>query len=223
MTMRSLALYGIIGQQAELLSYYASMYADNPEGKCIIANNIVHQDDMLFKRKDIDHSGTTISQETDWDPSSPHENANIRHSMRSNWEAQAYAKGQEGGISQRNAQLRGMQFGWKNILGSAKKGRLSSFGKDSAGIQMFGVGLHALQDGYGHAGVSMEEHNLFADVCGDIQPSMRITQSVIYVHQIVSGDWSNLGGQIDLDLTGMSSAQFQIFLSRVIDYINSKQ
>ena len=41
-------------------------------------------------------------------------------------------------------------------------------------------------------------------------------------HQIVSGDWSNLGGRIDLDLTGMSNAQFQVFLSRVIDYINSK-
>lgn len=177
----------------------------------------------MYRIQDIDHSGTAISQETDWDPNSPHENANIRHSMRSNWEAQAYSEGREGGISQRDAQLRGMQFGWKNILGSAQMGSLSSFVKDSEGIQMFGVGLHALQDGYGHAGVSMNEHNPLADVFGNKKSSMRITQSAIYVHQIVSGDWSNLEGQIDLDLTGMSSAQFQIFLSRVIDYINSKQ
>jgi hypothetical protein len=87
---------------------------------------------------------------------------------------------------------------------------------------MFGVGLHALQDGYGHAGVSMKEHDEIADVWGDTRASERITQSAIYVHQIVSGDWSNLGGRIDLDLTGMSNAQFQVFLSRVIDYINSK-
>ena len=76
---------------------------------------------------------------------------------------------------------------------------------------MFGVGLHALQDGYGHAGVSMIFHVEFAVVCGDTRASDRISHSVIYVHQIVSGYWSYLGGRIDLDLTGMSNAQFQVF------------
>ena len=220
--MKSLALYGITGQQAKLLSYYASMYADNPKDKYIFTNNVVHPYDILLKRKDIDHSGTAISQETDWDPSSPHENANIRHSMRSNWEAEAYENGIEGGISKREAQLRGMSYGWENILASAEQGSLISFKKNSVGIELFGVGLHALQDGYGHAGVSMEEHKAVADVCQNKRSSKRITQSAIYVHQIVSGDWSNLGGRIDLDLTGMSAEQFQRFLLRVIDYINSK-
>ena len=223
MTRKALAQYGITGQQAELLSYYASMYADNPSRGVRFLNNVFHyREKILLKISSIDHSGTAISQETDWDPSSPHENANIRHSMRSNWEAQAYSEGREGGISKRDAQLRGMRFGWKNILSSANKGSLATFVKNSVGIQMFGVGLHALQDGYGHAGVSMKEHDEIADVWGDTRASERITQSAIYVHQIVSGDWSNLGGRIDLDLTGMSNAQFQVFLSRVIDYINSK-
>ena len=223
MTRKALAQYGITGQQAELLSYYASMYADNPSRGVRFLNNVFHyREKILLKISSIDHSGTAISQETDWDPSSPHENANIRHSMRSNWEAQAYSEGREGGISKRDAQLRGMRFGWKNILSSANKGSLATFVKNSVGIQMFGVGLHALQDGYGHAGVSMKEHDEIADVWEDTRASERITQSAIYVHQIVSGDWSNLGGRIDLDLTGMSNAQFQVFLSRVIDYINSK-
>ena len=223
MTRKALAQYGITGQQAELLSYYASMYADNPSRGVRFLNNVFHyREKILLKISSIDHSGTAISQETDWDPSSPHENANIRHSMRSNWEAQAYSEGREGGISKRDAQLRGMRFGWKNILSSANKGSLATFVKNNVGIQMFGVGLHALQDGYGHAGVSMKEHDEIADVWGDTRASERITQSAIYVHQIVSGDWSNLGGRIDLDLTGMSNAQFQVFLSRVIDYINSK-
>ena len=223
MTRKALAQYGITGQQAELLSYYASMYADNPRRGVRFLNNVFHyREKILLKISSIDHSGTAISQETDWDPSSPHENANIRHSMRSNWEAQAYSEGREGGISKRDAQLRGMRFGWKNILSSANKGSLATFVKNNVGIQMFGVGLHALQDGYGHAGVSMKEHDEIADVWGDTRASERITQSAIYVHQIVSGDWSNLGGRIDLDLTGMSNAQFQVFLSRVIDYINSK-
>ena len=223
MTRKALAQYGITGQQAELLSYYASMYADNPSRGVRFLNNVFHyREKILLKISSIDHSGTAISQETDWNPSSPHENANIRHSMRSNWEAQAYSEGREGGISKRDAQLRGMRFGWKNILSSANKGSLATFVKNSVGIQMFGVGLHALQDGYGHAGVSMKEHDEIADVWGDTRASERITQSAIYVHQIVSGDWSNLGGRIDLDLTGMSNAQFQVFLSRVIDYINSK-
>lgn len=111
---------------------------------------------------------------------------------------------------------------WPLLLASAEQGSLISFKKNSVGIELFGVGLHALQDGYGHAGVSMEEHNPVADVWGDTRPAQRITQSAIYVHQIVSGDWSNLGSRIDLDLTGMSAAQFQRFLLRVIDYINSK-
>ena len=37
MTMKSLALYGITGQQAKLLSYYASMYADNPKDKSLLS------------------------------------------------------------------------------------------------------------------------------------------------------------------------------------------
>ena len=35
--MKSLALYGITGQQAKLLSYYASMYADNPKDKSLLS------------------------------------------------------------------------------------------------------------------------------------------------------------------------------------------
>ena len=188
MTLKSLALYGITGEQAELLSYYASMYADNPDNLALAINNLLHLKYSLYKRSDIDFSGTEMSQETDWDPSSPHENANIRHSMRSNWEAEAYENGIEGGISKREAQLRGMSYGWENILASAEQGSLISFKKNSVGIELFGVGLHALQDGYGHAGVSMEEHKAVADVCQNKRSSKRITQSAIYVHQIVSGD-----------------------------------
>ena len=50
--------------------------------------------------------------------------------------------------------------GWDNIFASALTGHLKDFDVNDIGLQMFGVGLHALQDGYGHAGVSMKDHSL---------------------------------------------------------------
>lgn len=113
-----------------------------------------------------------------------------------------------------------MKYGWDNIFSSAQKGSLNDFDVNDSGLQDFGVGLHALQDGYGHAGVSMDQHSLYEDVYGNMGTSQKITQSALVVHKLMSGDWSNLkgGDKLTIDMTGMSGSQKQQVFDKVKDY-----
>ena len=43
MTMRALSTFGIGGKQAYIITYYASVYADNPGNKVLFLNNFVHK------------------------------------------------------------------------------------------------------------------------------------------------------------------------------------
>ena len=168
----------------------------------------------------MDHSGTRNSQEIEWDINTSGMNNNIRHSMRSDAEAEAFEQGLSWGMSQEGARLRGMRYGWDNIFSSALTGHLKDFSINDVGLQMFGVGLHALQDGYGHAGVSMKDHSVFKDVYGDMEAFLRITKSVIVVHKLLSGDYTYLDqeGAFSLDLTGMSYTQKEQVFNKILDY-----
>jgi hypothetical protein len=109
--------------QIDLLSHYASVYADHPANKWIGLNNLVNPFCMLFYRSDIDYSGTEKSQTEDGKSGlmGVGYNYNIWHSMRSPDEAK------ENSISEEDAMQRGLQFGWGKIFESASNGRLSSF------------------------------------------------------------------------------------------------
>ena len=84
MTMKALSTFGIGGQQAYMIAYYSSVYADNPGNRVLWLNNIAHGSYPLVYRNDVDHSGTRNSQDIEWDINTPGMNNNIRHSMRSN-------------------------------------------------------------------------------------------------------------------------------------------
>ena len=221
MTMKALSTFGIGGQQAYMIAYYSSVYADNPGNRVLWLNNIAHGSYPLVYRNDVDHSGTRNSQDIEWDINTPGMNNNIRHSMRSNASASAFERGVSWGISRQDAQLRGMKYGWDNIFASALTGHLKDFDVNDIGLQMFGVGLHALQDGYGHAGVSMKDHSLYKDVYGDMNASLKITNSVIVVHKLLSGDYTYLDqeGAFSLDLRGMSSAQKGQVFNKILNYL----
>lgn len=114
-----------------------------------------------------------------------------------------------------------MKYGWDIYSRQALTGHLKDFDVNDIGLQMFGVGLHALQDGYGHAGVSMKDHSLYKDVYGDMNASLKITNSVIVVHKLLSGDYTYLDqeGAFSLDLRGMSSAQKGQVFNKILNYL----
>jgi len=206
MTMDALSTAGIGGQQAKLIAHYTSMYADNP-GKHLKWNNAAHPTYRLSYRDDIKYSGTANSQVTNW--SGAGTNYNTWHSMRSSWEKEQYDVG-TGGISAAGAMKRGMKFGWSKVFESAANGKLSDLKKNSEGIQQFGQGVHALQDGYAHKGRhDVGADHLRNDRYGNTSEAEGITNSAVMVHSIMSGDSGTFnsmleGGTNSLDLNGIS-------------------
>lgn len=216
--------YGI--SQSSLVGRYASVYADHPPQKFLILNNATNRTSLGYGT-DINYSPTKHSQDTDYDPQkSTSYNYNIWHSMRSNREAELYDNNGTGGISERDAMLRGMQFGWNKIFESAKLGKISEFGINSKGIQALGQGLHALQDAWAHKGVSMNEHDAINDAFntnGGRDQAEALTASAVTVHQLLSGEWDKLGDKIDIRTDGMSKKQWQTVQSKIQEYLNSKK
>lgn len=206
MTMDALSTAGIGGQQARLIAHYTSMYADNP-GEHLKWNNIAHPTYQLSYRDDVNYSGTANSQVTNWTGTGY--NYNIWHSMRSAWEKEQFDAG-SGGISAQGAMMRGMKFGWSKVFESASNGKLGDLKKNSEGMQQFGQGVHALQDGYAHEGRhDVGAGHLYNDRYGDTSDAEGITNSAVMVHSIMSGDTDAFnsmveGGNTSLDLTGIS-------------------
>jgi RHS repeat-associated protein len=208
MTYRALTNVGFGAKQAKLIAHYASYYADNPTSEALAFNNGYHFMWQVNAMPGVDYSGTASSQDTSWDPATEAGtfNNNIRHSMRSPEEAAANT------IDEHFAMLRGMGFGWDNIFESATFGKLGDFTKNSTGIQTFGVGLHALQDGYAHKGTDMVQHDVINDALGDWSDAKGITSSAVLVHSIMSGDSGTVekmlsAGKNTMDLTGISGKQ----------------
>jgi RHS repeat-associated protein len=227
MTLDALTKYSNMSKgQARLLAKYASMFADNPGGHTLL-NNLVHPFNAMayngwetFSGKWIDYSVTKNSQVTDWNPSIGHENYNIWHSMRSPWERE------HNSISESQAMLRGMAFGWSKIFSSAKKNSLKNLNVKSDGIEEWGQGLHALQDAYAHKGVDIDNHDVINDRFGDTSEAKVVTNSAIMVHSVMSGDTETFNsmlkeGNTSLDLQGMSGDDLVDLATRIGE--NGKQ
>lgn len=117
LTEDALFKFGIkYSDEAHWLSNYASVYADNP-GNALSANNLVHANNRVYYEYDIDYSNTIHSQDRHWDPQkSTGYNFNIWHSMMSPEEHSF------GSITEEEAMLKGMNFGWNMVIGAAKEG-----------------------------------------------------------------------------------------------------
>lgn len=103
LTYAALSAAGIGKKQADVLSHYASVYADHPPNGVVWLNNTFHPTNQSYYRySSIDYSGTKNSQITDYEGVG--ENYNVWHSMRSNWEKDQWDKGL-GGISATGAIL----------------------------------------------------------------------------------------------------------------------
>jgi RHS repeat-associated protein len=213
--------------QADLLAHYASMFADHPSRIALEANNTTHPLDMSYRRG-IDYSGTSNSQDMDWDPSrsgyggTPF-NYNIWHSMRSPQESE------QGSISEDQAMQRGMEFGWGKIFESASYGSLNDLSKNTIGMESFGQGMHALQDAFAHRGTDHDKHSLVKDqfpslVRGgksDYKKAFNISISAVNVHNLMSGNFDALGSDVKIYTDGMSADQKGQLLSKMQEYLKS--
>jgi RHS repeat-associated protein len=230
LTLTALQQVGdITSSQAKMLSHYASVYADHPGTVALMANNATSPLTMSFC-SDINYSCTAISQNTDWDPSnSPYAgqgyNSNIWHSMRSPQERE------QNTISESDAMLRGMEFGWGKIFESEGYGNLGMLAQNTTGMEAFGQGIHALQDAFAHRGTDIENHNLIKDQfpslvqggMGDYKKAFAITKSAIMVHHLMSGNFDMLSESLlKLHTDGMSGDQKQQLLQKIQEFLSTR-
>jgi RHS repeat-associated protein len=205
-----------------LVSHYASVYADHPPHGVMLLNNSVNTTQVGY-RSDIDYSSTKNSQNIDYDPvKSTGYNYNVWHSMRSDKEAVLFGQKKFGGISEKDAMLRGLEFGWNKIFESAKEGKISSFEPNSKGIQALGQGLHALQDAWAHKGVSMNDHDVVNDAfntSGNRGQAEALTDSAITVQRLLSGDTAGLGNSFHLRVDGMNEEQKKTVIAKAQEYL----
>lgn len=223
LTSNVLLKYGISMVQNDLLSHYASVFADHPPKKILLLNNLLHNDGQAYRNRafGIQYTTTEKSQDIDWVPGSSTFNHKIWHSMRSNQEKAA------GSISEEHAMERGMEFGWSKIFESAEKGTLESFEQNSGGIEAFGQGVHALQDAFAHEGVAFEDHKHENDVWpekkADFEMASKITDQAVVVHKLLSNSYKGLK-EVDVstfDLRGMTNEQVLKLYSKIEDYHKS--
>jgi hypothetical protein len=226
MTYQAMSKAGFNHAVSFLISHYSSVYADHPSKGVLALNNLSNRTSVGF-HNGVDYSPTKNSQQIDYDPQkSTTYNYNIWHSMRSNKEAVLFGSKKFGGISRKDAMLRGLGFGWGKIFESAREGKMSDFKMNSKGLQDLGQGLHALQDAWAHTGVSMDEHDVLNDAFntnGNRKEADELTESAITVHKLISGDWTNLGESVNIRMDGMNDEQKQQALSAAQDYIKTRK
>jgi RHS repeat-associated protein len=227
LTYMALSQAGIGKKQADLLSHYSAVYGDNPGKAVLLMNNQTAYGKMFPQsyRDGIEYSNTSHSQDRDWKPGASNYNFNIWHSMMSSDEKDL------GSISMLDSKHRGMEFGWNMIIGSANDAKsqgkkLGDLEANSTAIQMFGQGMHALQDGIVHKG----RHDVNAGhLLKDMNPSpeaMQITQSAIAVHSILTNDvktFSSLfqNGKVTINFEGMTSAQGRTVLDALTKFMSN--
>ena len=207
-TYGALIKLGYSKEQADLIAHYASTYSDHPT-KNVISIDIMSHTGMMPPpgmptdyRKGIDYSKTGESQD---------EKNSTWHSMMSDKEA-------EDGMTEGEAMLRGLQFGWDNIFAS-----ISSTGTES--LEHLGQGLHALQDAIAHRGKKTNDHlglnwssvkQFGKDLYGSTREASNLTRSALIVIDVLKGKKSNLKDGDTLDLRGMSSTQLNQFLGTLV-------
>lgn len=196
-TYNALRGLGYSKKDADLIAHYASVYADHPENKARFYDFMGHPFDINPHpyRKSIDYSPTAASQD---------ESNSRWHSMMSDAEAEA-------GMTEQEAMLRGLEFGWKSIFES-------DGGKN---IGKLGQGLHALQDAYAHKGAKTNDHlgknsssvfMLMNDMWGSTREASEITRSALIVLEVLQGKKSNLKDGDHLNLYGMPQGLLIVFL-----------
>jgi RHS repeat-associated protein len=229
MTYNALAAAGIGKEQADLLAHYSSVYADHPgPHKTAIGyvdagflNDLVHMwfnpyDRLANYRRGIDYSATRFSQETEWYSPELRQNFNIWHSMRSPSEAK------NNSISEHDAMMRGMQFGWSKVFESAEHGNLNSLVVNSEGAEAWGQGSHALQDAFAHKGTDTDNHSVRNDIRGDTGEARGITDSAILVHNLLSKNYSAIEktDKISINTMGMDATQVRKVITAAWDYLS---
>lgn len=231
LTYIALGQAGIGKKQADLLAHYSAVYGDNPGRAVLAINNLTPYGKMFPQsyRNGIEYSNTSHSQDRDWKPGASNYNFNIWHSMMSPDEYDL------GSISMLDSKHRGMEFGWNMIIGSANDAKsqnkkLGDLETNSTSIQMFGQGMHALQDGIVHKG----RHDVNADhLMKDMNPSaesLQITYSAIAVYAIMTNDVKTFGtlfqnGKVTINFEGMTSAQAKTVLdatTKFLEQLNKK-
>ena len=219
LTYASLAKAGINTKQADLLAHYSSVYADNPGKTMLLLNNQTPYGKLFPQsyRDGIDYSNTSQSQERHWQEGATNYNFNIWHSMMSPEEHDGNT------ISMPDSKHRGMGFGWDMIIGSARDAnsqnkKLGDLDANSTAIQMFGQGMHALQDGIVHKGRhDVNANHLKKDMLPNAEAG-QITQSAVAVYAIMTNDVKTLGtlfqdGKMTINFEGMNSNQAQTVLN----------
>jgi RHS repeat-associated protein len=237
-TKTALEGYGITIGQSDILAHYASVYADHPNTFALGVSNMTYGTTLGYWPNKELYWETRNSQITRWspdgqDPKNPENiNYNIWHSMRSSWEESQYEKGLPGGISAEQATYRGMTFGWDNIFKSATNGMLKNFAVGAVGMKQFGQGIHALQDSYAHQGRSDVGASHIWDDGRELnkEDAIRITESAVLTHLLISGDFETLSGSskknilnshgnITMSVIGMSSDQISQVMAKAADYL----
>jgi RHS repeat-associated protein len=226
-----LKLMGVNDVQANLIAHYASVYADNPEGIRTTADykgrSVVLRANQFFAKKDgftgpeleklkyntaIDYSKTQNSQSEDYD-------AQLLHGTRTLAESNV--------VSAEFAVSRSVQNAWDNLFQSAEHGHINSFTINSEGMEKFGLALHTFQDVNAHQGAIFHpswheglfdgmlsrhnEHSLWNDIYPEsvaYQKAIFMSKSVVVIHQVLTGDFSNVKRMKNIYTDGMSSEQF---------------
>ena len=154
----------------------------------------------------IDYSGTKDSQ-------SESDAAQMLHSTRSFVQKDAVSSSLATSWSITNA--------WENLFASAAEGHMLSFEENSKGVELLGLALHSFQDSQAHQGAIfratiLNGFGLFSwngnqhDLGNDSSPnrallkrSLFITESALIIHQVLTGDNSNLHNGQSLFVKGM--------------------
>ncbi|SIT28548.1 RHS repeat-associated core domain-containing protein, partial [Chryseobacterium gambrini] len=203
-TYRQMLNLGYSASRADLIAHYSSTYADHPSSGVLHTDNILHNKTGIVTeyRKGIDYSITAKSQDE----------ANSKwHSMMSNEEA-------ENGMTEYQAMLRGLSFGWNNIFTYANS-------SDDSKIGNLGQGLHALQDAIAHKGVKTDDHlgynfssgkKLTNDMYGSTTEAALLTKSALIVVSVIRGEKIDFKKGETLDFRGMSKNQFNQFVQALL-------
>lgn len=136
----------------------------------------------------------------------------------------------QNGMTTEEAMLRGMEFGWSQVFASAQsENSINSLKANSREIEMFGTGIHALQDAYAHHGSHMDESvggivsHIHNDMTNkpDMAKAQKITTSAITVYELMTNDFSSLSKKqvFNIATTGMNSTQLMGLFQQIHRYL----
>ena len=214
LTQMALGRLGYDRTTQDLVSHYASTYADNPHFIGNAAASLLTSMQGEGYRDGIDYSATNNSQNTgsiyysSW------------HSMKADRE----------NVTDEFAMRRGQEFGWVKIFDAAgeikKSGGIDKLRKNSKGIQALGQGIHALQDAVAHHGEDYAHHSKFNDMVpanNEESKAQEVTSSALVVAEVLSGDYSHVSNDMSINVDGMTRNQFGQFVQGLLKGMDDKK